>query len=122
MPKDVSTPAVTGLRKVEKMLPNLRMSENTVLHFTMTFYEKKNLKSNSQCIYLKTIGVELSVVIKISKLYFDFGFKKWPGLAMINLLMDFTQSQKILIVSTCDCVTKSINNTGILQYFRKIKT
>ena len=45
VPKDVSALAVTAFRKVEKMLPILRMSENTVLHFTMAVYEKKYLKS-----------------------------------------------------------------------------
>ena len=43
MPKDVSALAVTALRKVEKMLPILRISENTVLPFTMAVYENKFL-------------------------------------------------------------------------------
>ena len=43
VPKDVSALAVIALRKAEKMLPILRMSENTVLPFTMTVYKKKYL-------------------------------------------------------------------------------
>ena len=35
--------------------------------------------------------------------------------------MDFAQNRKILTGNTCDCVTKYINITAILHYFRKIK-
>ena len=35
--------------------------------------------------------------------------------------MDFARSQKILTGSTCDCVTKSINITAIIQNYKKIQ-